>query len=81
MFIGTMIMSLPAGLWLSRPDASKVLLGSLAFGTTFVIVQAWAPTYTVLLLARLAFGIAIVARQPARAMLTAQWFPRREIVL
>ena len=81
MFIGTMIMSLPAGLWLSRPDASKVSLGSLAFGTTFVIVQAWAPTYTVLLLARLAFGIAIVARQPARAMLTAQWFPRREIVL
>ena len=81
MFIGTMIMSLPAGLWLSRPDASKVLLGALAFGTAFVMVQAWAPNYTVLLLARLAFGIAIVARQPARALLTAQWFPRREIVL
>ena len=45
------------------------------------MVQAWAPNYTVLLLARLAFGIAIVARQPARALLTAQWFPRREIVL
>ena len=56
MFIGTMIMSLPAGLWLSRPDASKVLLGALAFGTAFVMVQAWAPNYTVLLLARLAFG-------------------------
>ena len=81
MFIGTMIMSLPAGLWLSRPNASKVLLGSLAFGTAFVMVQAWAPNYTVLLLARLAFGVAIVARQPARAVLTAQWFPRREIVL
>ena len=81
MFIGAMIMSLPAGMWLSRLDASKVLLGSLAFGTTFVVVQAWAPNYTVLLLARLAFGFAIVARQPARAVLTAQWFPRREIVL
>ena len=81
MFIGTMIMSLPAGLWLSRPNASKVLLGSLAFGTAFVIMQAWAPNYTVLLLGRLAFGVAIVARQPARAVLTAQWFPKREIVL
>ena len=77
MFIGTMLMSMPAGLWLSKPNASRVLLGALAFGTTFVIVQAWAPNYTVLLLARLAFGIAIVARQPARAVLTAQWFPRR----
>ncbi len=81
MFIGTMLMSMPAGLWLSKPNASKVLLGALAFGTTFVIVQAWAPNYTVLLLARLAFGVAIVARQPARAVLTAQWFPKREIVL
>ena len=81
MFIGTMLMSMPAGLWLSKPNASRVLLGALAFGTTFVIVQAWAPNYTVLLLARLAFGVAIVARQPARAVLTAQWFPKREIVL
>ena len=81
MFIGTMLMSMPAGLWLSKPNASKVLLGALAFGTAFVIVQAWAPNYTVLLLARLAFGVAIVARQPARAVLTAQWFPKREIVL
>lgn len=81
MFIGTMLMSMPAGLWLSKPDASRVLLGALAFGTTFVIVQAWAPNYTTLLLARLAFGVAIVARQPARAVLTAQWFPKREIVL
>ena len=81
MFIGTMLMSMPAGLWLSKPNASRVLLGALAFGTAFVIVQAWAPNYTVLLLARLAFGVAIVARQPARAVLTAQWFPKREIVL
>lgn len=81
MFIGTMLMSMPAGLWLSKPNASRVLLGALAFGTAFVIVQAWAPNYTVLLLARLAFGVAIVARQPARAVLTAQWFPKREIVM
>ena len=37
--------------------------------------------FAVLLLARLAFGITVVARQPARAFLMQQWFPQREVLL
>jgi cyanate permease len=44
-------------------------------------MQGWAPVFAVLLLGRVAFGITIIARQPARAFLMQQWFPQREVIL
>ena len=37
--------------------------------------------FAVLLFGRLAFGITIIAQQPARAFLTQQWFQTREIII
>ena len=81
MFVGTIVISLPAGFWLPRWDASKVLLASMVLGTIFVFVQASASVFVIMLLGRLAFGFAMVARQPARAVLTTEWFPPREILM
>ncbi|MEE9247140.1 MAG: MFS transporter, partial [Dehalococcoidia bacterium] len=81
MFLGSIFLSLPAGLWLSRFSAKRVLLVALALGSICVFLQSWAPVFGVLLVGRLAFGVVMVARQPPRAILTAQWFPRREVVM
>ena len=81
MFLGSVFLSLPAGLWLSRFSAKRVLLVALSLGSICVFLQSWAPVFGVLLLGRLAFGVVMVARQPPRAILTAQWFPRREVVM
>ncbi|MCH9036807.1 MAG: MFS transporter [Chloroflexi bacterium] len=81
MFLGSVFLSLPAGLWLSRFSAKRVLLVALSLGSMCVFLQSWAPVFGVLLLGRLAFGVVMVARQPPRAILTAQWFPRREVVM
>lgn len=81
MFLGSVFLSLPAGLWLSRFSAKRVLLVAMSLGSICVFLQSWAPVFGVLLLGRLAFGVVMVARQPPRAILTAQWFPRREVVM
>ena len=46
-----------------------------------LFLQGWAPVFALLLLGRLLFGIFTIAQQPARAILTRQWFPPREVVL
>ena len=72
---------MPFGWWLSRYSAKMMTTITLAAGTFFVFVQGWAPTFAVLLLGRLLFGLAGTARDPARAMLVQQWLPRREMIL
>ena len=79
--LGSLVFALPFSLWLSRFNAKTVLMGALFLGTAFIFVQGWAPIFAVLILGRLAFGIALTARQPARAILTGQWFRPREIVV
>ncbi len=80
-FWGNMVLAIPLSWWMSRYGAKTLTTVTLALGTLFLFLQGWAPVFVVLLAGRLAFGIAIVARQPARALLTQQWFPPREIVI
>ncbi|MEE9199240.1 MAG: MFS transporter [Dehalococcoidia bacterium] len=79
--LGALIFALPASLWVSRFSAKTVLTAVLFFGAIFVSLQAWAPVFGVLILGRILFGIAMVARQPARVVLTIQWFRPREIII
>ncbi len=53
---------------------------TLVLGTAALFLQGWAPAFAVLMAGRLAFGITVMARQPARVSLTQQWFAPREIV-
>ena len=79
--IGNLILAIPVSLWLSRIRPKVVLSVVMVLSSFFIFVQGWAPIFAVLILGRLGFGLVMVARNPARVMLTAQWFPRREFVL
>lgn len=79
--IGSLVLSIPLGWWLSRYRATWVTTISLAAGTLFIFMQGLAPGFLVLLVARILFGLAPVAREPARMLLVHQWLPRREIPL
>jgi ACS family glucarate transporter-like MFS transporter len=80
-FWGNLALAIPLSWWTSRYGPKILTTVTLLLGTGFLFMQGWAPVFAVLLLGRVAFGITIIARQPARAFLMQQWFPQREVIL
>ena len=80
-FWGNFALAIPLSWWTSKFSPKMLTTVTLLLGTLFIFIQGWAPTFLVLLAGRLAFGIVVIARQPARAILTQQWFLPKEIVL
>ena len=80
-FWGSFALAIPLSWWTSRYGPKALTSVTLVLGTLFLFLQGWAPVFSVLLIGRLAFGIAMLAREPARALLILQWFPQREIIL
>ena len=78
---GNIALAIPLTLWTSRFGAKRLTTVTLALATACLFVQGWSPVFAVLLFSRLAFGITIIAQQPARAFLTQQWFQTREIIM
>lgn len=80
-FWGNLALAIPLSLWTSRYPAKVLTTVTLVLGILLLFLQSWAPAFAYLLVGRLGFGITLLARIPARALLTRQWFPQREIVL
>ncbi len=80
-FWGNLALAVPLSWWTSRYGPKILTSVTLTAGTAVIFLQSWAPSFMVLLAGRLAFGITVIARQPAQAILTQQWFRRREIVM
>lgn len=80
-FWGNFALAIPLSWWTSKYSPKMVTTVTLLLGTLFIFVQGWAPTFLILLAGRLAFGVVVIARQPARAILTQQWFLPKDIVL
>ena len=80
-FWGNIALTLPFGWLASRLRPKPLTAVTMAIGTACLLLQGWAPVFAVLILGRLAFGISIIAREPARALLIHQWFPSREAIL
>ena len=80
-FWGSMGLGIPMAWWFSKYPVKLVTTATLALGAGFFFLQGWAPVFAVLLAGRLLFGIARLAADPARAILTRQWFSDREIIL
>jgi MFS family permease len=80
-FWGNVTLAIPLSWWVSRYSAKLLTAVTLSLETLFLFLQGWAPVFSALLVGRLAFGVAVVAGHPARAILTQQWFPPREIVM
>ena len=80
-FWGNLVLAIPLIWWISRYRPKILTMVALGLGTLLLFLQASAPAFVALLLARLGFGLTILALEPARALLIHQWFPKREIVL
>ena len=78
---GNLVLAIPIGWWASRFAPKILTTVTMVLGTLFLLSQAFAPGFAVLLLGRVAFGISVIARQPARALLTQQWVPPGQVVL
>ena len=78
---GNLVLAIPLGWWTSRFAPKILTTATMVLGTLFLLAQAVSPGFAVLILGRMAFGISVIARQPARAFLTQQWFPARQVVL
>ena len=79
-FWGNIVLAIPLSWWTSRYGPKALTSVTLVLGTAALFIQGWAPGFAVLMAGRMAFGITVMARQPARVSLTQQWFAPREIV-
>ena len=80
-FWSTIALAIPIAWAGSRLSPKWLTLITLVGCALCLFLQGWAPVFALLLLGRLLFGIFTIAQQPARALLTRQWFPPREVVL
>ncbi len=80
-FWSTIALAIPIGWAGSRVSPKLLTAATLAGCALCLFMQSWAPVFAILLLGRMLFGIGTIAQQPARAMLTRQWFLPREVVL
>lgn len=80
-FWGNLTLAIPLSWLTARYPAKMLTTVTLVIGILLLFLQSWAPSFFYLLVGRLGFGITLIARIPARALLTRQWFPQKEIVL
>ncbi|MCH7653641.1 MAG: MFS transporter [Chloroflexi bacterium] len=80
-FWGNMVLAIPLSWWTSRFGPKILTTVTLALGTLFIFEQGVAPTLIMLIIGRMAFGVAMLAREPARAHLIRQWFHPNEAIL
>lgn len=80
-FWGNLVLAIPLSWWTSRFGPKALTTVTLILGTLFIFLHGVAPAFIFLIIARLAFGVTILAREPARAHLIRQWFPANEAVI
>ncbi len=80
-FLANLVFAVPLSIWLSKFNANIVVSLTFLSGAAFTLLQGWTDVYLLLLLGRVLFGISIISREPARALLMAQWVPSREMVM
>ncbi len=80
-FWSTIALAIPIAWVGSRLSPKRLTTITLAGCALCLFLQGWAPVFAFLLLGRLLFGVFTIAQQPARALLTRQWFLPREVVM
>ena len=80
-FWGNLVLAVPLSWWTSRFGPKALTTVTMALGTLFIFQQGIAPTLVMLIIGRLAFGVTILAREPARAHLIRQWFQPNEAII
>jgi MFS family permease len=80
-FWANLTLAIPVSWWTSRYRPKTLTTVTLGLGVLCLLLQSWAPVFALLIVGRVGFGFAVIAREPARALLIRQWFFQREIVL
>lgn len=80
-FWGAVVMVIPLTWWMSRYSPRWAATVILVLCAAFLVLQAWAPAFAILIVGRLAFGLALLAIDPPGAMLVQQWFAQRQILM
>lgn len=80
-FWGNLVLAIPLSWWTSRFGPKILTTVTLTLGALFIFLQGVAPALGMLIIGRLAFGVTILAREPARAHLIRQWFPMKEAII
>ncbi len=80
-FWGNLVLAIPLSWWTSRFGPKILTTATLTLGTLFIFLQGLAPALVLLIVGRLAFGVTILAREPARAHLIRQWFQPNEAII
>ncbi|MCL5958244.1 MAG: MFS transporter, partial [Chloroflexi bacterium] len=76
-FAGSAVMSIPAGSLADRIGVRKVLVGAQLALTVFVVILAWAGSYTEILAGVFLAGLCFGALSPSGAKAIMEWFPIR----
>ena len=79
--LANLLFALPMSLVFSKFNVKTLTTLTSLAGVGFALMQGWAPVFLVLVLGRVMFGLSMIAREPARALLTTQWVPPKEIGL
>ena len=80
-FWGSVGLAVPLSLLLSRFRPKTLTTATMIVAALCLLLQGWAPGFVVLLIGRTGLGVAVLAREPARALLIRQWFRPKEIML
>ena len=78
---GNIALAIPLSWATSRLSPKWLTAATLTMATGCLFLHSFAPVFFVLLVGRLLFGITNIAQMPARALLTRQWFPPKEVIL
>ena len=78
---GNLIFEIPANWWLSRFRPWKVAGASFVGAAVFVAIGGWAPTFAILIIARLGLGVFYLSSHAPRTLVILHWMPPKQIGL
>lgn len=78
-FWANLTLMIAVSWWVSRYPPKLLVFATMVLGAIALFLQGWAPVFAVLMFGRLAFGVTMIAREPARSLLIRQWLPQREV--
>jgi len=73
------VLMIIIALWVSQFPPKILALVTVLLGGVLVLIQAWSQSFIAIFIARLLFGVTMIAREPARALLIRQWIPQNQV--
>ena len=71
--VANTVLAIPSGVFLSKFSPKPLTTVTMVLGIFTMMLMGWAPGFAILLVGRFLYGMTIVTREPARALLIKQW--------